>query len=37
MTNLPKTGSPRNFILNNNDAKSMANAYENLYFPGVTI
>lgn len=37
ITNLPKTGSPRDFILNNNHAKSMANAYENLYFPGAVI
>lgn len=30
-------GSPREFILNHNNAKSMANAYEALYFPGATI
>lgn len=37
ITNPPKSGSPRDFVLHNNHAKSMANAYENLYFPGVAI
>ncbi|MDD9179325.1 MULTISPECIES: glycosyltransferase [Aliivibrio] len=30
-------GSPREFILKHNNAKSMASAYEALYFPGATI
>ena len=32
-----ETGSPRDFILKNNHAGSMATAYESLYFQGVTI
>ena len=37
ITQQSNVGSPRDFILKNNHAKSMATAYEHLYFSGVTI
>ncbi|WP_375319951.1 glycosyltransferase [Aliivibrio logei] len=37
LTNQQIQDNPRTFILNNNNAKSMASAYENLYFSGVSI
>lgn len=37
LTNQQIQDNPRTFILNHNDAKSMASAYENLYFSGVSI
>ena len=36
LTNQKTKSNPRTFILDNNDAQSMADAYEHLYFSGVT-